>query len=226
MKSAMILAAGKGERMRPLTDKLPKPLLRAGGKPLLQYHLESLARAGTGRIVINHARLGELIEKEFGNGRSYGVEIVYSPEGDEPLETGGGIKKALPLLGPGPFIVVNADIWTDYDFSRLPQAPERLAHLVLVPNPDHHPQGDFSLDNGKVTDDTGPRLTYGGIGVYRPELFADCDESVFALAPVLLRVMGQGAISGEFYSGRWVDVGTPDRLSRLDVWLNEDIKND
>lgn len=221
MKTAMILAAGRGERMRPLTDDLPKPLLPAGNKPLLQYHLEGLARAGVERIVINHARLGVMIENAFGDGRAFGVEITYSAEGDAPLETGGGIKQALPVLGPDVFIVVNADIWTDYDFTHLPAVPAGLAHLVLVPNPDHHPQGDFVLDNGKVTLADGPRFTFSGIGVYRPELFADCNERVFGLAPVLTTAAGRGAVSGEIYRGRWLDVGTPARLEYLRTLLNE-----
>jgi len=226
MKTAMILAAGKGERMRPLTDNLPKPLLQAGGKPLLQYHLENLARAGVGRIIINHARLGEMIEKRFGDGHSFGVEIIYSPEGDEPLETGGGIKKALPLLGAEVFIVINADIWTDFDFKPLPQSPAGLAHLVLVPNPDHHPGGDFVLDNGLVKDENGDRYTFSGIGVYRPELFAGCEQDVFPLAPVLRTAMSRAAVSGEIYTGAWFDIGTPDRLNCLDELINKHGKTD
>lgn len=221
MKTTMILAAGMGERMRPLTNDLPKPLLQAGGKPLLQYHLEALARAGVGRIVINHARLGVMIESAFGDGRTFGTEIIYSAEGDEPLETGGGIKKALPLLGPDAFMVVNADIWTDYDFARLPAEPAGLAHLVMVPNPEHHPQGDFGLEDGKVTLANGPRFTFSGIGVYRPELFVGCVEQVFSLAPVLRDAAGRGEVSGEIYRGRWLDVGTPARLEHLRTLLNE-----
>lgn len=221
MKTAMILAAGKGERMRPLTESLPKPLLQAGGKPLLQYHLEALVRAGAGRIVINHARLGDMIETAFGDGRAYGIEIVYSAEGGEPLETGGGIKNALPLLGPEAFIVVNADIWTDYDFARLPAEPAGLAHLVLVPNPDHHPQGDFVLKQGMVSAGPGPCFTFSGIGVYRPELFAGCTEQVFSLAPILRAAAGRDAVSGEIYRGHWLDIGTPDRLGRLQALLNK-----
>ena len=219
MKTAMILAAGKGERMRPLTDNQPKPLLLAGGKPLLQYHLENLARAGVGQIIINYARLGEMIEQQFGDGRAFGVDIIYSPEGDEPLETGGGIKKALPLLGAEAFIVVNADIWTDFDFRQLPQTPPGMAHLVLVPNPDHHPRGDFGLVNGQVTVAGGARYTFSGIGVYRPALFADCEAAVFPLAPVLRSAIRRAAVSGELYSGRWLDIGTPARLSSLNSIL-------
>ena len=215
----MILAAGKGERMRPLTDKLPKPLLEAGGKPLLQYHLENLAQAGIGRVVINHARLGALIEARFGNGRAYGLEVVYSPEGEEPLETGGGIKKALPLLAPGPFLLVNADIWTDFPLSQLPDSPDGLGHLVLVHNPDHHPQGDFGLVNGKVTQQNGVHYTYSGIGVFQQELLSTCSETIFPLAPVLRVAAGRSELSGEVYAGRWLDVGTPERLAKLDQML-------
>ena len=219
MKTAMVLAAGKGVRMRPLTDNLPKALLPAGGRPLLQYHLENLARAGVDRIVINYARFGKMIVDRFGNGRAFGVDIVYSAEGDEPLETGGGIKKALPLLGPDAFIVVNADVWTDYDFKRLPPAPAGLAHLVLVPNPNHHKQGDFTLDNDKVADGTELRFTYSGIGVYKPEFFSGCTEETFSLAPLLRAAAGGGAISGEIYNGLWMDIGTPERLHQLDEML-------
>ena len=219
MKQAMILAAGKGERMRPLTHDLPKPLLEAGGKPLLQYHLENLARAGVSRVIINHARLGNLIETKFGNGQAFGLEIVYSPEGETPLETGGGIKRALPLLAPGPFIVVNADIWTDYAFQQLPGSPVGLAHLVLVSNPDHHPHGDFCLLDDKLTEHSGDRWTYSGIGVFKPELLYDCPETIFPLGPVLRNAISQGQITGEFHPGLWLDVGTPERLVRLEQWL-------
>lgn len=219
MKQAMILAAGKGERMRPLTDNMPKPLLEAGGKPLLQYHLENLSRAGVSRIVINHARHGKLIESRFGNGRAFGVEIAYSTEGETPLGTGGGIKLALPLLGPGPFIVVNADIWTDYDFLRLPAGPAGLAHLVLVDNPDHHLQGDFCLVDGMLSEQSGDRYTYSGIGVFKPELIAACPETIFPLGPLLRAAVSRGEITGELHTGHWLDVGTPERLSKLDHLL-------
>lgn len=219
LKQAMILAAGKGERMRPLTDNLPKPLLPAGGKPLLQYHLENLATAGVSRIIINHAGHGEMIESRFGDGRTFGVEIVYSAEGETPLETGGGIKRALPLLEPGPFIVVNADIWTDYDFRRLPATPAGMAHLVMVYNPDHHLQGDFRLLGGMLSEQAGDCYTFSGIGVYRPELFAASQEDIFPLGPVLRAAVSRGEITGELHSGHWLDVGTPERLSKLDHHL-------
>lgn len=216
----MILAAGRGERMRPLTDTLPKPLLPAGGVPLLQYHLEKLARAGVEKVVINYARLGAMIADRFGDGRAYGVDIVYSDEGDSPLETGGGIKKALPLLGGAePFIIVNADIWTDYDFKRLQPPPSALAHLVLVANPDHHPQGDFALVDGRVTAQAAARYTYSGIAVIRPGLVADCRADSFPLGPLLYSAADRGELTGELHPGLWFDIGTPERLARLDKRL-------
>lgn len=224
MKQAMILAAGRGERMLPLTAGVPKPLLEAGGRTLLEYHLEKLAASGIGRVVINHARYGEQIEARYGNGRSLGLEILYSAEGETPLETGGGIKNALPLLGEQPFIVVNADIWTDFDFGRLPVTPAGLAHLVLVGNPEHHAQGDFALADGLVAGEGAPKYTYSGIGVYLPELFAECREEVFPLAPVLFAAAGRNRITGELYEGRWVDVGTPERLALLDRQLKSRLR--
>lgn len=216
---AMILAAGRGERMRPLTDHTPKPLLRAGGHALIEYHLEALARADIRTIVINHARLGADIEQALGNGHRYGVTITYSAEGEHPLETGGGIYRALPLLGGEPFVVVNADVWTDYPLARLPRAPEGPAHLVLVDNPPHHPAGDFVLRDGHVFDEGRPRLTFGGIGVYRAELFAGSTAGAFPLAPLLRTAMRAGTVSGEHYQGRWFDIGTPERLQQLDQAL-------
>jgi MurNAc alpha-1-phosphate uridylyltransferase len=218
---AMILAAGRGERMRPLTDATPKPLLRAGGKALVEYHLDGLARAGFTDLVLNHAHLGTLLEAALGDGARYGVSIHYSAE-EEALETGGGIFRALPRLGPEPFVVVNGDIWTDYPFACLPHQPVGLAHLVLVDNPRHHPQGDFVLDHGRVHDREGPRLTFSGIGVYRPALFAGCSGGRFALAPLLRHAMAAGQVTGERYTGRWVDVGTPERLAGLDRELGGD----
>ncbi len=217
---AMILAAGRGERMRPLTDTTPKPLLRAGGCTLIEHHIIALATAGIRDLVINHAHLGAQIEAALGDGAHYGVQIRYSAEG-EALETGGGILRALPLLGTVPFLVVNGDVWTDYPYARLPQAPAGLAHLVLVDNPGHHPDGDFALAGGKVSADGAPKLTFSGIGVYRPELFAGCADGRFALAPLLRRAMADGRVSGEYYAGRWLDVGTPERLALLEQWLAE-----
>jgi N-acetyl-alpha-D-muramate 1-phosphate uridylyltransferase len=219
---AMILAAGRGERMRPLTDRTPKPLLRAAGKPLIQFHVERLAAAGMRELVVNHAHLGQQIEVELGDGSRFGVSIRYSPEGEgDALETGGGIFKALPLLGPDPFLVVNADVWTDCPFADLVQglAADDLAHLMLIENPSHHPKGDFALDGGRVSSDGSPRYTFSGIGIYRPELFADCTPGAFPLAPLLRRAMDQGRVGGRLYCGHWYDIGTPQRLATLDRWL-------
>jgi MurNAc alpha-1-phosphate uridylyltransferase len=219
MKS-MILAAGRGERMRPLTDQVPKPLLRVGGKCLIEYHIEALAQAGSEEIVINIAHLGEMIRSAIGDGHRYGVPIRYSEEYPEALETGGGIFHALHLLGDDPFIVVNGDVWTDYPFERLPRAPAGLAYLVLVDNPSHHAAGDFVLRNGRVLNQKiGTHLTYSGVGVYRPELFSGCSEGRFPLAPLLRHAMRSGKVSGEHYRGRWLDIGTPQRLDELDRQL-------
>ena len=214
---AMILAAGRGERMRPLTDTCPKPLLVAGGKPLIVWHIERLAAAGIVDLVINHAHLGQMIEDTLGDGARFGVRIRYSPEGSA-LETAGGIARALPLLGDAPFLVVNGDVYTDYPFARLlARAPQLdadgvLAHLVLVANPEHNPKGDFALDaDGRVHD--APGLTFSGIGVYHPALFADTPAHAPAkLAPLLRAAMARGQVSGECWDGQWLDVGTPARL--------------
>ncbi len=212
---AMILAAGRGERMRPLTDTTPKPLLRIGGQTMIERHVHALARAGITDLVINHAHLGEQIEKALGNGNAYGVEIAYSAEIGGVLETGGGIFKALPLLGDAPFLVVNSDIWTDFPFEKLPPQPEGLAHLVMVDNPGHHPEGDFSLSMGQLSPKGPAMLTFSGIGVYRPELFSGCAAGAFPLAPLLRQAMDAGQVSGERYSGRWFDIGTPERLDAV-----------
>ena len=216
---AMILAAGRGERMRPLTDHVPKALLTASGKQLIVYHIDNLARAGVHEIIINHAHLGEQIEQALGAGEHYGVRIFYSPEREQVLETGGGIFNALPLLGAEPFIVVNADVWTDYPFARLPAKPEGLAHLVLVANPTHHPRGDFALRGGYVSSDDKVKLTFSGIGVYRAELFAACKPGKFPLAPLLRAAMEKNQITGEHYQGAWFDIGTPERLQQLNECL-------
>lgn len=214
---AMILAAGKGERLRPLTLHTPKPLVAVAGKPLIEYHIEALARAGFRELVINHAWLGEQLEARLGDGARFGVRIAYSAEG-EPLETGGGIRKALPLLGEGPFLVVNGDIFTDYDFSRLRDIRPPSAHLVLVDNPEHHAGGDFSCDAGRlVADREGlPRLTYSGIAVLHPGLFADSPDGAFKLAPLLRRARDEGTASAEHFTGRWIDVGTHERLAQAE----------
>jgi MurNAc alpha-1-phosphate uridylyltransferase len=217
---AMILAAGKGERMRPLTLTTPKPLVRAGGVPLIDYHLKALAIAGFTEIVINHAWLGQQIESYLGDGSQYGLRIQYSPEG-EPLETGGGIFRALPLLGDEAFLVVNGDIWTDYDFSVLHQPIAGLAHLVLADNPPHHPTGDFTLVDGQVRDgqpDTAT-LTYSGIAVLHPQLFDGCSAGAFKLAPLLRKAMADGQVTGEHLNGHWVDVGTHERLAEVETLI-------
>lgn len=214
---AMILAAGRGERMRPLTDRTPKPLLPVAGKPLIVWHLERLARAGYRDIVINHAHLGDQIEALLDDGSAWGVAIRYSEEPPGALETAGGIANAMPLLGDEPFLVVNGDIWCDLDFATLPRLADKdLAHLVLVPNPPHHPNGDFDLQNGRVLG-VPPRLTFSGIGRYRPELFAALERGKPAkLAPLLREAMAAKRASGQTHTGRWVDVGTPERLAALD----------
>ncbi|WP_324779333.1 N-acetylmuramate alpha-1-phosphate uridylyltransferase MurU [Thiobacillus sedimenti] len=234
MKTAMILAAGRGERMRPLTDRTPKPLLVVGGKPLIVWHIERLRAAGFTHIVINHAHLGEQIEAALGNGAAFGVSIEYSREASA-LETAGGIATALPLIGADAFAVVNGDIYCEYDFSRLAEplallaAGRDAAHLVLVDNPAHHPQGDFVLDRGRLKDADAPltphpaRLTFAGIGAYHRALFAHTPAGEKApLAPLLRLAIDAGRVSGEHFGGRWVDVGTPARLDALDDELRHE----
>ena len=211
----MILAAGRGERMRPLTDKTPKPLLEVCGKPLIQYHIEALRDAGFKDLVINHAHLGYQIVERLGDGAQFGVHIDYSAEPEGALETGGGIKRALPLLGERAFLVINADIWTDYPYQQLNREPEGLAHLVLIENPAHNPEGDFQLKGRQVAAEGDCRLTFSGIGVYQRELFTDSPDGAFPLAPLLRRAMQAGRVSGERFRGRWVDIGTPQRLAEL-----------
>jgi len=212
---AMILAAGRGERMRPLTDDTPKPLLRIGGQTLIERHIHALAQAGFTELVINHAHLGEQIVAALGDGDAYGVEIRYSAETPPALETGGGIFNALPLLGDAPFLVLNADIWTDFPLTELPRQIEGLAHLVLVDNPEHHPEGDFSLSAGQVSQRGPAMLTFGGIGVYSPELFSACTAGAFPLAPLLRQAMDENRVSGEHYQGSWFDIGTAERLEAV-----------
>ncbi len=217
---AMILAAGRGERMRPLTDHTPKPLLPVGGKPLLQYHIEALVDAGVEDIVINLAWRGAQIRAALGNGSSFGARIVYSEEGDEALETGGGIFKALSLLGPEPFVVVSGDIWTDYSFGNAEHrlAAGDLAHFVVVPNPDFHERGDFGLQHGRMKRE-GERYTYGNIGWFRPDFFEGCAPGRFALAPLMYRWLDRGRVSGELNEGLWRNIGTPAQLAELDASL-------
>lgn len=223
MTRAMILAAGRGERMRPLTDHTPKPLLEAGGKPLIVWHIERLRAAGFRELVINHAHLGHRLEEALGDGAALGVRIAWSPEASA-LETAGGIRHALPLLGNAPFVVVNGDVFCDADFAALRSDAERLradgplAHLLLVDNPEHHPEGDFRLDpDGLVHAHGQPRLTFSGLGAYHPALFADlADNTPAKLAPLLREAMNAGQVGGRHHTGHWIDVGTPQRLAELD----------
>jgi MurNAc alpha-1-phosphate uridylyltransferase len=215
----MVLAAGRGERMRPLTETLPKPLLQLAGKALVEYHLAALARAGISEIVMNTSWLGHLIRGRLGDGSGFGVHIDYSDEQPAPLETGGGIYRALGLLGTDPFVVVNADIYCDFDFSSLRLQNGDLAQLVMVQNPDHHPGGDFYLRAGRVLDQDpdgqGLRLTFSGISVLHPDLFLGCRDGAFPLAPLLRRAMAAGRVGGSEFEGPWSDVGTPERLQAL-----------
>jgi len=217
---AMILAAGRGERMRPLTDHTPKPLLLVGGKPLIVWHLERLAQAGFKEVVINHAHLGAQIEKALGNGSAWGLSIEYSPE-STALETAGGIANALHLLGDAPFLVINGDVFTEIDFGSLQLAAPYLAHLVMVDNPSQHPEGDFALHAGKVSGEGDHQLTFSGIGVYHPRLFAELERGQAAkLAPLLRSAMAKGLVTGQHYQGVWHDIGTPARLALLDQALS------
>jgi MurNAc alpha-1-phosphate uridylyltransferase len=215
IERAMILAAGRGERMRPLTDQLPKPLLLVRDKPLIVYHLEKLSRLGVKQVVINLAWLGERIRAALGDGAQWGLSIRYSDESGEALETGGGIFKALPRLGAEPFLVVNADVFTDLDFGTLQIAPAALAQLVLVANPPHHPGGDFALADGLVMEQGDPRWTYSGIGIYRPELFDGCGGGKFPLRRLLLRAIQARRLYGQVHAGLWYGVDTPERLAEL-----------
>lgn len=218
---AMILAAGLGKRMRPLTDHCPKPLLQVAGKPLLQYHLEALATSGIDQVVINLAYRGQQIRDWAGDGRRFGLTLRYSPE-PEPLETGGALLKALPLLGADPFLLVNGDVWTDYPLAELtePRLPQPMdGRLLLVANPDFHPQGDFALDsNGQLSDQPGlPRYTYAGISLLHPRLIADYPRRrpIFPLLEALQPALARGCLEGRVHRGRWSDVGTPQRLDQL-----------
>ncbi len=231
---ALIFAAGLGERMRPLTEHTPKPLLAAGGKPLIVWHLEKLAALGVREVVVNTSWLAGQFPATLGDGSRWGLRLHFVHEGDTPLETGGGMLNALPLLGDAPFLAVNGDIWCDFDFARLPAEPEGEAHLLLVDNPEHHSEGDFVLDaDGRVHDaGAAPRLTFAGIGVYRPSLLAGWRQVVgdaegadaapprFKLAPLLRAAMTRGAVHGQHHRGRWTDVGTPRRLQALDAALS------
>lgn len=215
---AMILAAGRGERMRPLTDHTPKPLIKAGGRPLIEHLIEGLVAGGITEIIVNTAHLGHLVEETLGDGSRLGATLQYSRE-SEALETGGGIFQALPRLGPAPFLVINGDIATDFPFGTLKELEIRHAHLVLVPNPPHHPTGDFGLFEGQALDGGEPRFTFGGIGVYHPDLFKDENPGRFPLAPLLRKGMAENTVSAELYSGLWMDIGTIERLEAFDAFL-------
>lgn len=215
----MILAAGRGERMRPLTEKLPKPLLEAGGHRLIEYHLAALRKHGIGDVVINLSWFGGHIREALGDGKAHGLAIRYSEEGPEPLGTGGGLFAALPLLGTEPFLVVNGDIWSDFALKSLKPPPDSFAHLVLVANPGHHPEGDFGVDSEGRIRPLPARLTYSGISVLHPRLFEGCEHGVFPLRPLLDRAMLSGRLTGQRHAGAWTDVGTPARLAALDAEL-------
>ena len=230
MRHALIFAAGLGERMRPLTNHTPKPLLQVRGKPLIVWHLEKLAAIGVHYVVINTSHLAEQFPEALGDGSRWGLRIRYAYEGPVPLETGGGMLHALPLLGPEPFIVISGDVWTDADFSALPTEPDGVAHLLMVDNPSHHPQGDFALgEDGELHNEGDRRLTYSGIGVYRPALLdswqtlVDHDGSTdgkhprFKLRPLLDAAIDRGAVSGRHHQGIWTDVGNPERLASLNA---------
>ena len=216
----MILAAGRGERMRPLTDHVPKPLLKAGGCHLIEYHIKNLVTAGITELVINHAHLGDQLERALGDGHVYGARIRYSCE-ESALETAGGIFNALPLLGAESFIVVNGDVWSDFPFQNLPTSINGLAHLVLVDNPTHNLKGDFALRDGRVLEGVDNKLTFSGISILSPELFRECQPGAFPLAPLLRRAIADGDVSGEHYMGQWFDIGTPQRLLVLDQMLEK-----
>lgn len=218
---AMVLAAGRGERMRPLTDGTPKPLLPVAGEPLVGHQLRALAAAGIRDVVMNCAWRADVLQAALGDGRAWGVSIEYSVEPWPPLDTGGGILQALPLLGPKPFLLVNGDIWSELSPATLTLPAGMLGHLVFVANPEHNPHGDFGLVDGRVEPDAEPRLTYGGMAILSPELFAGCRPGRFPLAPILRSAALQGRISGVFHGGGWVDVGTPERLYALRSKLGE-----
>ncbi len=216
---AMILAAGRGERMRPLTDQCPKPLLKVAGHALIDYHLAALAVAGVTEVIINLSWQGAALREALGDGSRLGLQIRYSDEGPVALETGGGIFNALPLLGDAPFLLVNGDVWTDLPMTALTLPDNSLAHLVLVPNAPHHPDGDFALDAQGLVSSHGPRFTYSGISVLHPALFEGARAGGFPLKPWLDRAQQQGQLSGELYPGAWLDVGTPARLAQLEQAL-------
>jgi len=220
---AMILSAGRGERLRPLTDHTPKPLLKAGKHRLIEYLIQSLVKAGINDIIINTAHLAEQFQETLGNGQQFGANISYSPEPEAGLETAGGIINALPLLGDEAFLIVNGDIWTDFPFEQLNSfslSTDSLAHLILVNNPEHNLKGDFSLSAGKVNQSDKVRYTYSGIGIYHPKLFSGFEVQRLALKPILLEAIEQQQLSGQLYEGVWSDIGTIERLQQLNDQLD------
>ncbi len=222
---AMILAAGRGSRMGKLTENTPKPLLAVAheqnAKTLIEFQIEKLVAAGITEIVINRAQHADQFESVLGDGSAYGASIVYSDEGDIPLETGGGIFHALPLLNESSFLVLNGDVWCDFDLTKLPSEPQGLAHLVLVPNPEHHPEGDFAIEQDRIRLNGEHKFTFSGVAIYRPELFDECQDGSFALAPLLRHAISQDLIAGQIHTGTWMDIGTPERLAELENLLAE-----
>jgi N-acetyl-alpha-D-muramate 1-phosphate uridylyltransferase len=214
---AMLLAAGRGERLRPLTDHTPKPLLEVGGRTLIEWQIERLLRAGVREFVINLAHLGAQIEAHLGDGSRYGARFHYSAEPAGALDTGGGIRQALPLLGDAPFIVANADVWIEFDFARLPALRADLGHLVLVRNPSHNTRGDFALNGDRITNDGAERHTYAGVALYSRALFEHLPEGRFPLAPLLRAAADRGVLGGQLHEGCWIDVGTPERLAETQL---------
>jgi len=212
---AMILAAGRGERLRPLTDETPKSLVEVGGRSLLERHLDHVKAAGIETVVINLGWLGDRIVERVGSGRRLGLEVIYSQEGDNILETGGGIFKALPTLGDGPFVVINADIFTDMPVPKVTLADDQLGHLVMVPSPEYRAGGDFDIDEGLIRNSSEQSLTFSGVAIYRPQLFDGCKPGRFPLAPLLRAAAADGRLSGSLYEGLWADIGTPERLEAL-----------
>ncbi len=217
---AMILAAGRGERLRPLTDSVPKPLIEVGGKPLISWHLEALARAGFREVVINLAHLGSQLREALGNGQTWGLNLHYSEEPPEALETGGGIVQALPLLGKGPFLAINGDIWTDYPLGDLRAIKCDHAHLVLVPRYENH--GDFGLQAGRIRNTGDDLQTFSGIAVYHPRIFEACQPGRYSVVPLLRQTVDHHLVTGEVYRGRWFDAGTPKRLESLRALLSQE----
>jgi MurNAc alpha-1-phosphate uridylyltransferase len=221
----MILAAGLGERLRPITDKIPKPLIKIAGKPLIEYHLQNLKSAGFNEVIINLSHLGEMIEKHLGDGSRFGLNIEYSHEGEQPLETAGGIIHALPLLGEKPFLVINSDIWCNHSLSFANLPTDKLAHLILVKNPKHNPDGDFVYEFGKIYNTGKNYYTFSGMGIYDPKLFKNFAAEKLALAPILRSAIDQEMVSAEYFTGQWFDIGTQERLAEAEIFLSKNQRN-